>query len=51
MRYNRMRDIGLTEEQIKDNLMFAADKVGDTMKVALDAEARPRTGSAPCRPT
>ena len=22
MRYNRLRDIGLTEEQIKDNLMF-----------------------------
>ena len=36
MRYNRMRDIGLTEEQIKNNLMFASDKVGDTMKVALD---------------
>jgi ubiquinol-cytochrome c reductase cytochrome c1 subunit len=33
MRYNRLRDIGLTEEQIKKNLMFATDKVGDTMKV------------------
>ena len=30
MRYNRLRDIGLTEEQIKNNLMFATDKVGDT---------------------
>ena len=36
MRYNRMRDIGLTEDQIKKNLMFATDKVGDTMKVSLD---------------
>jgi ubiquinol-cytochrome c reductase cytochrome c1 subunit len=36
MRYNRMRDIGLTEEQIKQNLLFATDKVGDTMKVSLD---------------
>lgn len=36
MRYNRLRDIGLTEAQIKANLMFATDKVGDTMKVALD---------------
>jgi ubiquinol-cytochrome c reductase cytochrome c1 subunit len=36
MRYNRMRDIGLTEDQIKKNLMFATEKVGDTMKVALD---------------
>ena len=36
MRYNRLRDIGLTEEQIKGNLMFAAEKVGETMKVAID---------------
>ena len=35
MRYNRLRDIGLTEEQIKSNLMFATDKVGDTMQVAI----------------
>jgi ubiquinol-cytochrome c reductase cytochrome c1 subunit len=42
MRYNRMRDIGLTEDQIKDNLLFTSDKVGDLMKVALapkDAKA------------
>ena len=36
MRYNRLRDIGLTEDQIKKNLMFATEKVGDTMKVSLD---------------
>ncbi len=36
VRYNRLRDIGLTEAQIKANLMFATDKVGDTMKVPLD---------------
>jgi len=36
MRYNRMQDLGLSDEQIKSNLMFASDKVGDTMKVALD---------------
>jgi ubiquinol-cytochrome c reductase cytochrome c1 subunit len=36
MRYNRLRDIGLSEEQIKANMLFATDKVGDTMKVALD---------------
>jgi ubiquinol-cytochrome c reductase cytochrome c1 subunit len=36
MRYNRLRDIGLSEAQIKSNLMFATDKVGETMKVALD---------------
>ncbi len=36
MRYNRMRDIGLTEQQIKDNLIFTGAKVGDLMKVPLD---------------
>lgn len=36
MRYNRLRDIGLSEDQIKKNLMFSTDKVGDTMKVSLD---------------
>ena len=30
MRYNRLTDLGLTEQQIKDNLMFATDKVGST---------------------
>jgi ubiquinol-cytochrome c reductase cytochrome c1 subunit len=35
MRYNRLTDLGLTEAQIRDNLMFAADKVGETMKVAM----------------
>jgi ubiquinol-cytochrome c reductase cytochrome c1 subunit len=38
MRYNRLTDIGLTESQIRDNLMFAGDKVGDTMRVALGAK-------------
>jgi ubiquinol-cytochrome c reductase cytochrome c1 subunit len=36
MRFNRLRDIGLTEEQIKKNLLFTTEKVGETMKVALD---------------
>jgi len=35
MRYNRLKDIGLTEEQIKANLLFTADKVGETMTVSL----------------
>ena len=38
MRYNRMVDIGLTKEQIKKNLMFATDNVGDTMKIAMRPE-------------
>jgi ubiquinol-cytochrome c reductase cytochrome c1 subunit len=36
MRYNRLRDIGLTEEQIKDNLIFTGAKVGETMTTSLD---------------
>jgi ubiquinol-cytochrome c reductase cytochrome c1 subunit len=35
MRYNRLRDLGLSEQQILDNLMFAAEKVGETMTVAM----------------
>jgi ubiquinol-cytochrome c reductase cytochrome c1 subunit len=34
MRYNRLMDLGLTEQQIKDNLLFTGGKVGDTMTVA-----------------
>jgi ubiquinol-cytochrome c reductase cytochrome c1 subunit len=48
MRYNRMRDIGLTEQQIKDNLIFTGAKVGDVMKVALDPnDAKEWFGAAP----
>ena len=36
MRYNRLKDIGLTDKEIKDNLLFATDKVGETMKAAID---------------
>ena len=38
MRFNRLRDIGLTEEKIAANLVFTGAKVGDTMKVALSAK-------------
>lgn len=38
MRYNRLADVGLEEAQIRDNLMFTGEKVGDTMGIAM----RPR---------
>ena len=38
MRYNRMQDFGLNNDQIKKNLLFASDKVGDLMTVALSAK-------------
>lgn len=37
MRYNRLRDIGLTDKQIAENLMFTTDKVGDQMKANISA--------------
>jgi ubiquinol-cytochrome c reductase cytochrome c1 subunit len=36
MRYNRLQDLGITEQQIKDNLLFTTDKVGETMKSNID---------------
>jgi len=36
MRYNRLTDIGLSEAQIKANLLFATDRIGETMKSAID---------------
>jgi ubiquinol-cytochrome c reductase cytochrome c1 subunit len=48
MRYNRLTDIGLTEQQIKDNLLFTSAKVGDTMKAAIDpAQAKEWFGGNP----
>ena len=48
MRYNRLKDIGLTEEQIKGNLLFASEKVGETMKVSLDPkQAKDWFGATP----
>ncbi|MCB1856696.1 MAG: cytochrome c1 [Gammaproteobacteria bacterium] len=48
-RYNRMaRDLGLTDEQVKENLMFTTDKIGDTMEIAMDpADAAAWFGTAP----
>lgn len=36
MRYNRLQDLGLTEGQIRDNLIFTGAKVGDLMKITMD---------------
>lgn len=48
MRYVRMTDIGLTEAQIKDHLLYAADKPGETMTRAMrTADAKEWFGAAP----
>ena len=39
MRYSRMgRDLGLSDEQVEQNLMFTAEKIGEPMGVAMRAE-------------
>lgn len=48
MRYNRLTDIGLTDEQIKKNLLFTSDKIGDLMEIAMRKEdATKWFGAAP----
>ena len=48
MRYNRLRDIGLSDKQVKDNLLFATDRVGDTMTVAMNnKDAKTWFGATP----
>jgi ubiquinol-cytochrome c reductase cytochrome c1 subunit len=48
MRYNRLKDIGLTDDQVRENLMFTADKVGQPMMIAMRrADAKQWFGAAP----
>ena len=39
MRYGGLTELGLTEQQIRNNLLFTADKVGEPMKAPMDAKA------------
>ncbi|MGH8821087.1 MAG: cytochrome c1, partial [Rhodoferax sp.] len=36
MRYTRLQDLGLSEKQIKDNLLFTDNTLADTMTAAID---------------
>lgn len=48
MRYNRLLDIGLSQDQIRRNLLFTADKIGDPMSTALaPADAKAWFGTLP----
>ena len=38
MRYNRLKDLGLSEEQIKGNLLFTGEKVGEMMTTSMPAK-------------
>lgn len=47
-RYSKLTEIGLSEEEIKANLMFASDKIGETMTVAMEkADAKTWFGVVP----
>lgn len=48
MRFNRLNDIGLSDDDIKENLLFTTDDVGDTMVAAIDpAQAKEWFGANP----
>ncbi|WP_291993360.1 cytochrome c1 [Candidatus Accumulibacter sp. ACC003] len=48
VRYNRLTQLGLTEQQIKENLLFTADKVGEPMRIAArPGEQKAWFGAAP----
>ena len=48
MRYNKLTELGITEEEIKKNLLFSTDKVGDLMTIAMGVEDGKRWfGAAP----
>ena len=36
MRYNSLTQIGLSEQEIRDNLMFTGERVGDLMKISAN---------------
>jgi ubiquinol-cytochrome c reductase cytochrome c1 subunit len=48
MRYGRLQDLGLSEQQIADNLLFTADKVGQPMGIAMrPADGKKWFGATP----
>src|SRR5699024_7391126 len=48
MRYNKLLDLGLTEDEIKKNLLFTTDKIGDLMTIAMTpADAKSWFGTTP----
>ncbi len=47
-RYNRLTELGLTEQQVKENLLFTAEKIGEPMRVAArPGEQKQWFGAAP----
>jgi ubiquinol-cytochrome c reductase cytochrome c1 subunit len=48
MRYHKLQDLGISEQQVKDNLLFTADKIGELMNVSMTRkDAKEWFGAAP----
>ena len=48
VRYNQLENIGLSEQMIRDNLLFTGEKVGDLMKISMSrADGTTWFGAAP----
>ncbi|MCB1789780.1 MAG: cytochrome c1 [Gammaproteobacteria bacterium] len=47
VRYKLFTEVGLTEDDIKDNLMFTGGKIGDLMKIAMPEEDAGKWFGAP----
>ena len=47
VRYKSLTELGLTEAQIREHLLFSGEKVGDMMKVPMGAQAKQWFGVAP----
>ncbi len=48
MRYQKLRSIGLSDAQIKKDMMFTSNRIGETMKISLTpAQASEWFGAAP----
>jgi ubiquinol-cytochrome c reductase cytochrome c1 subunit len=48
LRYNKLQEIGLTDAQIRDNLLFTGEKVGDMMRIPMTpADAKKWFGTTP----
>jgi len=47
-RYNKLMELGLSEQQVKENLLFTAEKIGEQMRVAARSEEQKQWfGAAP----
>jgi len=46
--YHKLQDLGISEQQVKDNLLFTADKIGELMNVSMTRkDAKEWFGTAP----